>query len=371
MKILLNVSNINVGGGTQVALSFIHSLSKFRQHDFHVFASQKVYKQIHFAVLDKKIKVTKVDFGIKEWIIGKTKMMRDLEREVNPDVVFTIFGPSYWTPKSHHLMGFAMPWLINPETKAFGELGLKMLIKKRIQNFIKGYFTRKNADYFVVETEDVKLRLNKYFNVDLSNTWVVDNTFNQNFHNVEIHPTRQVDVFKFITITANYPHKNLKILKKVIPILKDRGVKVSFTLTIPHEDFKKTFGVETEYLKNLGPILSKECPTHYNGADALFLPTLLECFTASYPEAMIMQRPIITSDLPFAKFICGENNALFFDPLDPVDIADKIEFLITNKGKYQDLVENGLKRVKQFLTPDQRSDKYIQILEEIIVIKIQ
>ena len=78
MKILLNVSNINVGGGTQVALSFIHSLSKFRQHDFHVFASEKVHKQIHFGLLDKKIKVSKVDFGIKEWIIGKTKMMREL-----------------------------------------------------------------------------------------------------------------------------------------------------------------------------------------------------------------------------------------------------------------------------------------------------
>lgn len=365
MKILLNVSNINVGGGTQVALSFIHSLNKFRQHDFHVFASQKVYKQIHFAVLDKKIKVTKVDFGIKEWIIGKTKMMRDLEREVNPDVVFTIFGPSYWTPKSPHLMGFAMGWLINPESKAFDELGFKMLVKKRFQNLVKGYFTKKNAHYFVVETEDVKQRLKKYFGILLSNTWVVNNTYNQHFYDVDVQPGNTGSTFRFITITANYPHKNLKILKSVIPILKERGIKASFTLTIPEDEFKFMFGGESEYLKNLGPVSSKDCPKHYNNSDALFLPTLLESFTASYPEAMIMQRPIITSDLPFANFICGENNALFFDPLNPVDIADKIESLVTNDVQYQDLVENGLKRVKQFLTPDQRSEKYIQILEKI------
>lgn len=367
MKVIINASNIHVGGGTQVTLSFIHFLAKFREHQFHIFASQKIYSQIDQDLLPSDTEITKVDFGIKEWFKGKSSEMLKLEAKINPDAVFTIFGPSYWTPKSKHLMGFALPWLINPESAAFGELAKSTLIKKRIQNFSKGYFIKKNADFFVVETEDVKNRLNKYFNVKLKNTWVADNTYNQYFNGVKVLKPRTNKVFKFITITANYPHKNLRILREVIPTLMKRGVKVSFTLTIPHEDFTTLFGEGNEYINNLGPVTSKDCPEHYNKSDALFLPTLLECFTASYPEAMIMQRPILTSDLPFARQICGDGNALFFDPLNANDIADQIENLVNDEALYNGLVKNGLKRVKEFLSSEQRADAYISILKVITV----
>ena len=311
MKIFINASNIHVGGGAQVALSFINFLFRYDCHEFIIVISSKINDQLKHEKIPENVKLVKLDFGIKEWLKGKSKILHKLEKNINPNVVFTIFGPSYWTPKSPHLMGFAMPWLINPGSKAFSELGTKNWIKKKLQNTIKTYFTKKNTCTFVVETEDVKQRLKQYFKVPLENTWVVDNTYNQHFNNVVVQPTKQSEVFELITITANYPHKNLKIIKKVIPILKSRGLKVRFTLTIPSTDFENMFGGENEYVRNLGPISSKDCPKYYNQSDALFLPTLLECFTASYPEAMVMKRPILTSDLPFAKQICKEGNAFF------------------------------------------------------------
>ena len=365
MKIIINASNIHVGGGAQVALSFIHILHKFKEHQFFIFASEKVHKQIDFEQLPKGISVTKINFGIREFVLGKTKKVLNLEKTINPSLVFTIFGPSYWTPSSPHLMGFALPWLINPETKAFGELPLKMWFKKKAQNMVKRYLVKKNAKYFVVETEDVKYRLMKFFDIPLSNTWVVDNTYNQHFRNIKIKPTRAKDIFELITITANYPHKNLKIIKEIIPVLKRKGIKARFTLTIPEYDFESMFGDETGYVRNLGPISSKDCPAYYNESDALFLPTLLECFTASYPEAMVMKRPILTSDLPFAKQICKEENALFFDPLNPEDIANQIERLINDNDLYEQLVENGSKRVQEFRTSEQRAEAYIAILEKL------
>ena len=366
MRVLVNASNIHVGGGTQVALSFINFLYKFPHFDFIVLASDKVYNQLEIGLLPINVRVEKGDFGIKQYLRGNSKQILKLEEQISPDIVFTIFGPSYWTPKSPHLMGFAMPWLINPTSQAFKELPFKIWLIKIIQNYIKGYFTKKNAKFFVVETEDVKKRLEKYFNVPLSNTWVADNTYNQHFNLVEIAPSRTSSFFELLTITANYPHKNLRIIKKVIPILKQRGLKVRFTLTIPDVDFNEMFGDEKEYVRNLRPISSKDCPKYYNQADALFLPTLLECFTASYPEAMVMKRPILTSDLPFAKQICGEEGALFFDPLNPVDIVNQIETLVNNEQLYNDLVAKGLIRVKQFLTSEERAEKYISIFEAIL-----
>ena len=76
----------------------------------------------------------------------------------------------------------------------------------------------------------------------------------------------------------------------------------------------------------------ENCPKLYNQADAMFLPTLLETFSASYPEAMKMERPILTSDLDFAKDICGDA-ALYFNPLDSYDIANKIK-TINDRSHY-------------------------------------
>lgn len=365
MKIFINASNIRFGGGAQVALSFINFLFRYNHHEFTIVVSSKISSQLKHEGKPKNVTFIELDFGIKEWLKGKGKVLCELEKTINPDVVFTVFGPSYWTPKAPHLMGFAMPWLINPESKAFKELSVKMWLKKNIQNRIKGFYNSKNAKYYVVETEDVKQRLKQYFKVPLENTWVVDNTYNQHFNNVVVQPTKQSEVFELITITANYPHKNLKIIKKVIPILKSRGLKVRFTLTIPSTDFENMFGGENEYVRNLGPISSKDCPKYYNQSDALFLPTLLECFTASYPEAMVMKRPILTSNLPFAKQICKEGNALFFDPLNPEEIANQIENLVNNDHLYDELVKNGLKRVKEYMTSEQRAEAYISILEKL------
>ncbi len=39
----------------------------------------------------------------------------------------------------------------------------------------------------------------------------------------------------------------------------------------------------------------------------VFIPTLLEVFSATYLEAMLMKKPIIASDLEFSRDICGES----------------------------------------------------------------
>ncbi|HTL09366.1 MAG TPA: hypothetical protein VL307_13945, partial [Chitinophagaceae bacterium] len=93
---------------------------------------------------------------------------------------------------------------------------------------------------------------------------------------------------------------------------------------------------------------------------------MLECFSASYPEAMVMQKPVLTSDLSFARSICRDA-AMYFDPLNPADIADTIVRLMTDKSLYDRLVMNGLQRVKDFPTAAQRAAAYIALCEQIVI----
>ena len=106
------------------------------------------------------------------------------------------------------------------------------------------------------------------------------------------------------------------------------------------------------------------CPEVYHESDALFLPTLVEIFTASYPEAMKMRKPILTSNLSFAHNICGEA-AEFFDPLNPEDIAKKIINLSNDIERQRDLIRKGEEQLKYFETASSRARKLIEICHSI------
>jgi glycosyltransferase involved in cell wall biosynthesis len=100
----------------------------------------------------------------------------------------------------------------------------------------------------------------------------------------------------------------------------------------------------------------------------MFLPSLIEIFTASYPEAMQMKKPILTSDLSFAHDICGEA-AEYFDPVNPADIANKIIYLASNPARRTQLVKNGEKRLLQFETPASRAKNLLDVCEKISKMK--
>ena len=163
-------------------------------------------------------------------------------------------------------------------------------------------------------------------------------------------------------ISHNYPHKNLRIIKKVIPLL--RLHKIKFIITIDDKEYKNMFhGLDKDVI-NLNPIKINSCPSIYSQCDALFLPSLLEVFSASYLEAMKMKVPILTSNYSFAKDVCG-NAALYFDPLNPNDIAEKIIKLENNKKIRLDLIEKGQIRLNRFETSRSRAEKYIKILDKL------
>ncbi len=118
-----------------------------------------------------------------------------------------------------------------------------------------------------------------------------------------------------------------------------------------------------KFIFNVGPVQVMECPSLYEECDFMFLPTLLECFSASYVEAMLMAKPILTSDLGFAHTVC-DDAAVYFNPVDPDDIIDKIVYLM-NTSKLRDvLVENGKKRLSAFNSPTGRAETFLSICKK-------
>lgn len=165
-----------------------------------------------------------------------------------------------------------------------------------------------------------------------------------------------------------YRHKNLEILNEVCALIPSLNCKkeIKFYTTLPHDSVCKIFNESTrKYIVNVGPQLVADCPKLVAQCDALFLPTLLECYSASYPEAMCMGKPILTSNLSFATDVC-DNAALYFNPLDANDIIKKIGELIESPDLYSELQARGKERLKEFGRAHDRAQIYLGICESII-----
>jgi glycosyltransferase involved in cell wall biosynthesis len=365
-----------VGGGLQVALSFINELKGLNSsHAYHIFLSQAVDKQIdqksfpehfHFYLIERSPAALKTR---KETV----EQLNTLEEEIKPDIVFSVFGPSYWKPKANHITGFADGWVYNPDSVAYDRLPLLKRWKMKLHGRYKSYYLKKDADYFVMETEDAKQKLSQVIGIEKDKIFVVGNTYSTVFDdksylddNNKFYiklPPKQDDEFRLMYIAHNHINKNLKVITDLLPLLEEQNIK--FVLTLDEESFKNLFPKQIDRIINLGPVSQKSCPSVYQQCDALFAPTLLETFSAAYPEAMKMKKPILTSNYSFAKDVC-QDAALYFDPLNPVDIAQKIKQLIADKTLQKEIIEKGDNRLKQFETARSRAEKYIDICESIV-----
>lgn len=358
-----------MGGAKQVAQSFLHEVSLRNENiEYHVFLS----KQMQDELSDKIFPTNFIFYNIlnkpKPFFLGNKakKELDKLEEIIKPNVVLSIFGPAYWSPKTFHVCGFADGWVINPESIAFKRLSRIQWVKMKLINLVKKhYLNNAKANLYIVETGVVKSKLAKHTSVPADNIFVVSNTYGDQYNNIKLNTIPLInkfgdDVFKFITISANYPHKNLSIINAVIPYFIKENIKVKFFVTLSQTDYESMFLKNKEYVINLGSLKSTDCPSYYISCNALFLPTLLESFTASYPEAMKMKLPIITSDLDFARYLCG-NAALFCDTLNPLDVYEKMKLLIQDKQLQEKLVISGDLELNRFESAKNRAEKYLQI----------
>ena len=153
----------------------------------------------------------------------------------------------------------------------------------------------------------------------------------------------------------------LKTLVPCLPKLVFMGVRNSTWLT--HR--VQQLGLSSDVI--ITPFLeTRECPYLYLGALALILPSLAEGFGLPAAEAMAIGTPVICSNIPVLKEVT-DNCAIFFDPYDPMDIAQKIKFFLANKSIQAELTQNGVLIAQKYNLADftnAHHSIYQNILEE-------
>lgn len=368
MKLIINASTLSGTGVTQVAVSFIEECRRFTDNTYIVFLSESVASNLDMDKFPPTFSFHIFSGKFYNPVYWKNQhLMTKIETKFKPDCVFSIFGPSWWKPKSPHLQGYAYPHYVYPDSPIWKIMPFKEKLKQFFFKWIHKIALLHSGDFFVCETDDVSCRLASFLNIPINQIYTVSNTANAYFRNfTHIQPQKKDSTeFRFFSMCSPYLHKNLGVLNQVIPILDKYKSNAVFYVTLSNRDYNNLFTPSVRHrIRNAGILKASECPNLVSQCDALFLPTLLECFSASYPEAMIFDKPIITSDLSFAKDICGDA-ALYFNPLDATNISETILKLTDNESLRQSLVEKGKARLYKFYTSTERAKAYLEICKKI------
>jgi glycosyltransferase involved in cell wall biosynthesis len=367
LKIVINTAHQRFGGAIQVVLSFINECKNFTEHEYHVWIGEGVRKSLKTEDFPQNFYFYHFDFGVMT--LKKTKRIHNSllaqEKKTNPDVIISTSGPTYFHSKAPQIIGFNLPLYIYPESPFVQKMFWKAKLKLSLKLKAHFYYFKRDATAFVTQTNDVNQRVRKALNTN--KVYTVTNTASNYFKDWEIFPNKlprkETGTFRFICISSYYKHKNLELIPEVLMKLKQKRMNnIEFVMTLKPNDFKTYIGQHPQ-IHNVGPIPPEECPSLYNECDALFLPTLAECFSASYPEAMIMEKPIITTNLGFAKSICGEA-AIYYQSKNAKSAADQIEKLIQDQNLQKQLIENGKEQLKTFDSPQDRARKYLEICKQ-------
>lgn len=365
-KVAINACGLHVGGGIQVAVSFLDELTRQNINRLHVdfFVSSEVdanLRKIHSKITSQKNYFVLDTHGISTMFSRANNILSDYK------VVFTIFGPSYLrSQRGVQVMGFAQLWII--DDSAYHVLGLLDKIKFQAKFIIQTLFF-KNADKLIVELEHVKAGLIKAGIAKEENIEVVHNCVSSIYFDPGLWERLSIEICKSTLslgfVGRDYPHKNINLLPAVKRILLSKhGLDVNFYVTLKDSEWSKKNAEFRRSTINVGELSLAQCPFFYKAVDGVIFPSLLECFSVTPLEAMIMKRPLFASNRRFVRDVCGDH-VLYFEPQDAESAAFIIADFFRNKSNnYEDRLSLARNHALNFSNAQSRATHYLRVICE-------
>ena len=371
---LLNGTVIRRGGGVQACAAFAHQLLRADGWSAWHFALSRVVAQEleRLGTPPPAGRATVFDESPARSRVAQRRL-RALERSLAPEMVFTFFGPAYLRFASPHLCGVADGWVTHADRLAYATLtGWHARLRMRL---LCGYKARwlMHAREWMVETAVARRGLAARLGVDEGRIHVVPNSCGpQYLSGARVPPLLPPATgARALCFSHDYPNKDLGMVPLVARRIADRpsALPVEFVLTLPLGgtaerrilSAARALGVEGA-IRNVGTVPLESGPALYRSCDLLFHPAVLETFPATYPEAMAMGVPIVTSDLPFAHAICGEA-ARYFAPRDPDAAADAIASVLVDAALRERLTAAGAGRLKALGRPADKQQRLLALVD--------
>lgn len=210
--------------------------------------------------------------------------------------------------------------------------------RKRNQKYVS-----KQADILVLSSENAKNDFCKFYPKAKAKPFVLNFAVTQpDFSHISFEQLKQKYVIPkryFFIANQFFAHKNHITALKAIVKLKQRGIYCNIVMSGKQYDYrnKDNFTSLLEFIKNnnltnqvylLGFIPREEQLCLLNNSQAIIQPTLFEGWSTVVEDVKALQKLIIVSNLKVHQEQLTDN-ALFFEPLNPQQLAEIIQQVST------------------------------------------
>ena len=161
--------------------------------------------------------------------------------------------------------------------------------------------------------------------------------------------------------------KNIQGILDAFSILRDR-YKLDYKLILVGSGNINSFLLNRQsvirYIEIYENISDFKLVELYNKASLFVFPSLYEGFGFPPLEAMACGCPVIVSNVASLPEVCGDA-AYYVDPYDVESTADGMYKILTDKALRENLIKNGLERVKQF-SWEKTAREILKIIESLL-----
>jgi glycosyltransferase involved in cell wall biosynthesis len=262
---------------------------------------------------------------------------------------FDVFHPTYYD--DYFLATKKLPPFVLtihdviPERFFFDEIGIslqnkrKRLLHKAARIIAVSEATKKGLLHFYQLDQD-KITVIPHGRPDYFDPFLTDNDNNPD-------PSGQPYIL-FVGKRGSY--KNFPFfIRSIAPFLIKHDIRIKIVGPPP---IKEELDLIAElniarYASFEGFATTKQLYGFYSAAFCFVCPALEEGFGIPLLEAAMARCPVICSDIEIFREVCNDA-AIYFDPLSPSDILDRLESLLSDGSGRTTLIERGLKNLDRF-----------------------
>lgn len=184
--------------------------------------------------------------------------------------------------------------------------------------------------------------------------------------------------FRILHVSEYSDYKNLTVLLKAVRTLSEQGF-ANFKLVttanpgqFPDDELvtreeDESLAIHPQvapFVKFTGPVPYMDVPRLYGDSDIFVFPSITESFGHPLVEAMASGLPVLASDIPVCREICGEA-ALYFSPLNEKELADQILHLWRDTALRKLLGTMGRRRAETYFNWTDHVRRLINLIEEV------
>jgi glycosyltransferase involved in cell wall biosynthesis len=344
----------STGGIGRYTRALIRELMKIdKKNDYTIYITPKDEEEYNLDRSNFSVKVVPIShYSVNEQI----KFLQILNKEKFDLVHFTNFNhPIFYSGKFvvtiHDLTIMLFP-TINQQ---------KSILKKFAFNSVMQNAVWKSNKIIAI-SEATKADVIKYLKGDSAKIKVIYEGIDDKYQIQNIDNNKNNIIKGKYKLTDPYvlfvsqwrPHKGLPELIKAFEILKEK-YQVKYKLVLvgkPNLDFPEIIKRinSSKYINDIilpGFVADDDLPYIYHNADAFIFPSQYEGFGLPPLEAMAAGTVVVSSKTSCMPEILGDA-AIYFNPRNPNDIAEKLTEVLSNNKMQKDFIKKGLTHIKKY-----------------------